>query len=213
MTDAIISGILLGLALVFSLGPAIFTILKLRISYGKVSAYYFVAGIWISDIIWVVTANLFGGLLKTLIVHKNLIGLTGGGFLMGLGVFYLFFKKYHSRDEIDSGIRIGAATHAKLFITGLLMNLLNPGVIALWFAAATKTITNAFSMNERIATFSLCLAISMTSDIFKVNLAGKIRRNLTDRNISIINRLAGTMFLLFGLALIIGTIKMMRTTS
>lgn len=213
MTDAILSGILLGLALVFSLGPAIFTILKLRISYGKTSAYYFVAGIWISDIIWVVTANLFGGLLQTLIVHKDLIGLTGGGFLLGLGVFYLFFKKYHSRDEIDSGIKIGAATHAKLFITGLLMNLLNPGVIALWFAAATKTITNAFSMNERLVTFSICLAISMTSDIFKVNLAGKIRRNLTDRNITIINRLAGAMFLLFGLALIIGTINMMRSAT
>lgn len=211
MTDAIITGTLLGLALIFSLGPAIFTILKLRISYGKSSAYYFVSGVWLSDIIWVVTANLFGGLLEKLINYKNLIGVTGGGFLMGLGIFYLFFKKYHSRDEIDSGIKIGAATHARLFITGLLMNLLNPGVIALWFAAATKTITNSFSMKERMVTFSICLFIMITSDILKINLAGLIRRKLTDRNITIINRLAGTMFLLFGLALIIGTIRLMQT--
>jgi threonine/homoserine/homoserine lactone efflux protein len=207
MTDAIISGILLGLALVFSLGPAIFTIIKLRISYGLVSAYYFVAGVWISDFIWVFTANLFGGLLEKLMVHKLIVAVSGGSFLIGLGLFYLFFKKYHSREEIDNGIKIGAATHAKLFITGLLMNLLNPGVIALWFAAATKTIANEYTMNERILSFSICLSISMLADIFKIRLAGKLRKKLTDRNITRVNRLAGVMFILFGLILMIGIMK------
>jgi threonine/homoserine/homoserine lactone efflux protein len=207
MTDAIISGSLLGLALVFSLGPAVFTIIKLRISYGLSSAYYFVSGVWLSDIIWIMTANFFGGLLENLIDYRVSIGIAGGTFLIGLGVFYLFFKKYHTREEIDRGISIGASTHARLFLTGLFMNLLNPGVIALWFAAATKTIANAFTSNERLMAFSISLGMMMTADLFKINLAGKLRKKLTDRNITIINKLSGLMFFLFGIALLIGVLR------
>jgi len=212
MTDAILSGTLLGLALVFSLGPVVFTIIKLRISYGLASAYSFMAGVWLSDIIWVTTANLFGGLLENLIDHKLKIGITGGVFLIGLGVFYLFLKKYHSREEIDAGISIGASTYARLFLTGLFMNLLNPGVIALWFAAATKSIANAYTVNERLLSFSICLGIMMTADLLKIKLAGSLRNKLTDRNIAIINKISGLMFLLFGVALIIGVSRSLFTS-
>src|SRR5882757_7154933 len=125
MTDAILSGFLLGLALVFSVGPVIFTIIKLRINYGLVSAFYFIAGVWLSDILWVVTANFFGSSLTTLINYKRPIGITGGLFLMGLGIYYLFFKKYHTKEELDKGVKIAGTTHARLFITGFLINTLN----------------------------------------------------------------------------------------
>ena len=45
MTEAVVSGLLLGLALVFSVGPVRFTIIKLRINYGLASAFYFIAGV------------------------------------------------------------------------------------------------------------------------------------------------------------------------
>lgn len=202
MTDAILSGLLLGLALVFSVGPVIFTIIKLRINYGLTSAFYFISGVWLSDLLWVVTANIFGELLGELIEYKTIIGLTGGTFLIGLGVYYLFFKKYHSKEELDKGVKIGNATHLRLFIAGFLINTLNPGVIALWFAAATKSLTN--TINEKIVIFSICLLLNMCADIFKINLAGKLRRKLTDKNITIINKISGLLFLAFGVALVIG---------
>ncbi len=204
MTDAIISGLLLGLALVFSVGPVIFTIIKLRINYGVASAFYFIAGVWLSDITWVMTANLFGGLLGALIEYKKMIGLLGGGFLISLGIYYLFIKKYHSKDELDKGVKIGGTTHAKLFITGFLINTLNPGVIALWFAAATKSLSNSF--DERVVIFSICLLLNMSADILKINLAGRLRKKLTDRNITIINKISGLLFLAFGVALLIGVL-------
>ncbi|HPH84771.1 MAG TPA: LysE family transporter [Ferruginibacter sp.] len=204
MTDAIISGLLLGLALVFSVGPVIFTIIKLRINYGVASAFYFIAGVWLSDITWVMTANLFGGLLGALIEYKKMIGLLGGSFLISLGIYYLFIKKYHSKDELDKGVKIGGTTHAKLFITGFLINTLNPGVIALWFAAATKSLSNSF--DERVVIFSICLLLNMSADILKINLAGRLRKKLTDRNITIINKISGLLFLAFGVALLIGVL-------
>lgn len=202
MTEAIIEGLLLGLALVFSVGPIIFTILKLRINYGISSAFYFIAGVWLSDLFWVVTANVFSTLLKSLQVYKVQIGTVGGVFLIYLGLYYLFFKKYRSKQQMDEGVKIGNATHVRLFATGFLINTLNPGVIALWLAAATKSISS--SLEEKIVTFSICLSMNIAADFFKINLAGKLRNKLNDKNITIVNKISGSMFLLFGLALIFG---------
>jgi len=202
MTEAIIAGFLLGLALVFSVGPVIFTIIKLRINYGFVSAFYFISGVWLSDIFWVVTANATSSLMENLTVYKLQIGTTGGVFLIGLGLYYLFFKKYHSKKELDEGITIASSTHARLFLTGFLINTLNPGVIALWLAAATKSISS--TLNEKIVTFSICISMNIAADIFKINLAGKLRNKLNDKNITLVNKISGFMFLAFGIALIIG---------
>ena len=204
MTEAIIAGLLLGLALVFSVGPVIFTIIKLRINYGLSSAFYFIGGVWLSDIVWVVTANAFGQLLEDLIIYKVQIGTFGGIFLISLGVYYLFFKKYHTKGELDQGVKIGNATHARLFITGFLLNTLNPGVIALWLAAATKS--TGEPLKYIVATFSVCLGINIAADIFKINLAGRLRKKLTDKNITIINKISGLLFLGFGVALILGVV-------
>lgn len=201
MTEAIFSGLVLGFALVFSLGPVIFTILKLRINYGIASAFYFVSGVWVSDLLWVIIANFFGDLLNEVFAFKKPIGIAGGTFLIGLGIFYLFFKKYHNKEEVDNGIKIASTTHIKLFITGFLINTLNPAVIALWFAAVTKSLSNTY--DERMVTFTICLLLNMSADVFKIKVAGKLRNKLTDKNIKLINKISGLLFVIFGLALLI----------
>ena len=91
-----------------------------------------------------------------------------------------------------------------MFLTGFLINTLNPAIIALWFAAATKAIANNY--DERMAIFSICLFLNMGADIFKINLAGKLRNKLTDRNINIINKISGILFIAFGIALLLGVL-------
>lgn len=202
--DAILSGLLLGLALVFSVGPVIFTIIKLRINYGLAAAFYFISGVWLSDILWVITANLFSELLGELINYKTIIGVLGGSLLITIGAYYLFFKKFHTKEELDSGIKIRGTTHLRLFITGFLINTLNPGVIALWFAATTKSLTETF--DQKLIIFGICLSLNMCADILKINLAGKLRKKLTNKNIRIINKTSGLLFLIFGVALILGVL-------
>lgn len=200
MLEAIISGLLLGLALVFSVGPVIFTVIKLRINYGMVSAFYFIAGVWFSDILWVFTANFFSGFLGDLLIYKKWIGLLGGTFLLGIGIYFLFFKKYHTKEELDKGIVIKKSTHTGLLVTGFLINTLNPGVIGLWLAATTKSIS--FTLEQKIITFSICLGLNIMADIFKIRLTGKLGKKLTSRNITIINKISGSMYLVFGIVLI-----------
>ena len=204
MTDAILSGFLLGLALVLSVGPVIFTIIKLRLNYGLASAFYFISGGWLSDFLWIITANFFGALLGEVIAFKKEIGIIGGIFLMLLGAFYLFFKKYHTNQNIDNGIKIASTTHAKLFLTGFLINTLNPGVIGLWFAATTKSLSNTFE--ERVVIFSICIFVNVASDILKIKLAGKLRNKLNEKNIAIINKIAGFIYAAFGLVILISAI-------
>jgi len=204
MTDAIISGLILGLALVFSVGPVVFTIIKLRINYGIKSAFYFIAGVWISDIIMVFLANFFGEFMGQLNEYKKSIGVIGGIFLIGLGVFYLFFKRYKKDEKLESGVRISSTTNVKLLITGFLINTLNPSVIGLWLAASTRSIGQR--IDEKIAIFSVCLTINILADIAKINLAGKLKKSLTERNIHYINIISGLLFIAFGIVLMVSVL-------
>ena len=202
MIEAVVAGLLLGFALIFSVGPVIFTILKLRINYGLAAAFFFIAGVWLSDIMWVVGANWFGSVLESLTTYKIEIGTAGGIFLIGLGSFYLFFKKYRSKEEMDGGKEIQSTNHTSLFFTGFLINTLNPGVIALWLAAATKSLSS--TLQEKFVTFSICLGMNIGADFLKINLAGRLRNKLNDKNIVIINKISGLLFIGFGVALLFG---------
>ena len=94
MTEALLKGLALGLILALSVGPVIFTIIKQSIYNGHEGGFSFVAGVWISDIILVVLCNAFTELVKELLEYKKLIGYTGSSFLLAMGVYYLFFKKF-----------------------------------------------------------------------------------------------------------------------
>lgn len=198
MTEAILYGCVLGLALMLSMGPVFFTILKLRINYGVYLAVFFVAGVWLSDILWIFTANFFSGFLSDIVAFKNEIGMAGSLFLLAMGIFYLFFKKYRSNEEGE--IIITSRKYIRLMLTGFLINTLNPGVIALWIAATAKTIAN--SHEERFVCFSICLTMNMGADLIKMNLAGKLKKYLNEKNIRWINRINGIIFILFGLAML-----------
>ncbi len=200
MLEAIISGLLLGLILIFSVGPVIFTILKLRINNGFTAAFYFVLGVWVSDLIWIVLANFFGTLLQQVISFEKEIGVAGGLFLIGLGLFYLFFKTQQKKQEMQDSIKWMQKNYLKVFITGFLINTLNPAVIGIWLAATAKTIENSF--DERLTSFAICISLNIIADLLKINLAGKLRATLTDKNINIINKISGLLYIGFGVALL-----------
>ena len=93
MIAAFIKGLAISLLLVFSVGPVIFTIIKQSINHGRRGGFSFIAGVWLSDIIWVVLSNSFSEAVKTLLDFKIPIGIAGSMFLIGMGVYYAFIKK------------------------------------------------------------------------------------------------------------------------
>jgi threonine/homoserine/homoserine lactone efflux protein len=68
--------------------------------------------------------------------------------------------------------------------------------------ATAFAVTNSFK--ERVLIFSVCLALNMLTDLLKVFGAGKLRSRLTIKNISILNKVSGSILIGFGIALILG---------
>ena len=93
MTEAIIKGLALGLLLSISMGPVIFSIIKQSINNGHKGGLAFVLGVSASDLTLVLVSNVFTELFNRLLRFEKVIGVGGSCLLIGLGIYFLFFKK------------------------------------------------------------------------------------------------------------------------
>jgi threonine/homoserine/homoserine lactone efflux protein len=197
--DALLKGITLGLLLAISVGPIVFTVIKQSIANGHKGGLVFIAGISLSDILLVIFSNLFTNLFDLLNAHKKMLAVIASIFLIIAGVFYLFFKKTSIVDSNgDNNLQTGDYT--KLFITGFIMNIFNPGIIVFWLTTATSFADN--TINHRIIIFTTALLIALAADVAKVLLAAKIRERMTAKNIHLVNQINGFILIAFGVFII-----------
>jgi threonine/homoserine/homoserine lactone efflux protein len=205
MWQAVLSGFTLGLVLVISVGPVIFTIIKQSLNNGREGGFSFVAGVWLSDIALIVVTNAFSELVNNIMVYRKLLAFIGSGFLILMGVFYVFFKKIKLQNPDGGIIKFTKTDMVKIFTSGFFINTLNPNVFFFWLGMATA-FASQYTFDERILIFSICLAINITADCAKVLMAGKLRKRLTIHNISLINKISGTILIGFGVALLAGAL-------
>ncbi len=129
-----------------------------------------------------------------------MIGYLGSAFLVGVGVYYLFFKKVTLRTDADGNtIKFRKRDMFKIMSSGFFLNTLNPCVFFFWLGTASAF--SKYNLSQRLLIFSVCLALNIAADILKVMLAGKLRNKLTLHNISIINKISGIILGCFGIAL------------
>jgi threonine/homoserine/homoserine lactone efflux protein len=206
MTESIIKGLGIGLILVLSVGPVIFTILKQSLNNGHRGGFSFVIGVWVSDILLVVISNVFSELVKQMLKFQSTIAIFGSIFLIAMGIFYVFFKKVSlQKTDVAGVMRFSKSDFAKTMLSGFFINTLNPSVMIFWLVNAT-TFAATHSIWQRVVIFSTCLGINIIADILKVLMAGKIRDKLTAHNISLINKISGSILVIFGLALLYGVL-------
>lgn len=206
MTESLLKGVLLGLLLVISVGPVVFTIIKQSLINGIRGGLSFVAGVWLSDLIIVFISNVFSEWVQHLLEHKRTIGYFGSVFLLSLGLFYLFFKKVHITETPEgTETRFRKRDIAKLFLSGFLINTLNPSLILFWLVNATA-FSLSHTIEQRIIIFGVAIGMNIMADIGKVLMAGKLRNRLTIHNLTIINKISGTILVGFGIALLYGAI-------
>ena len=213
MIDAVIKGLAISLLLIFSVGPVIFTIIKQSINHGRRGGFSFVAGVWFSDIIWVILSVSFSEAIKTLLNFKIPIGIAGCSFLIGMGIYFAFIKKIAPRrmqEPVEIAGDVITATGKKtnyfaIFTSGFIINTLNPAIISFWVLMAASLAT-VYSFNHQVVIFCTCLAINMLADAGKVLGAGKLGKKLSDKNILLINRISGVLYLIFGAVILTGII-------
>ena len=204
MWESILKGLTFGLLLSISVGPVLFSIIKQSLNNGHKGGLAFVFGVSASDITLVLVSNVFTELFNSLRVYKTEVGVAGCIFLVSMGFYFLFFKKVKVNEEGKQVISLRKRDYAKTFLSGYLMNTLNPSVFIFWIYASTAVIGH--SINQRIIVFVTCLSWMLGADVLKVFLAGKIRNRLTPHNIHNLNRINGLLLIIFGIALVWGLI-------
>jgi len=201
MLKAVLTGLTLGFALALSVGPIIFTIIKQSLDNGHKGGFSFVAGVWVSDVLLVVLSNTLTAVVSSLDEHKKVVGALGGSFLILMGLYFALFKKVTlARDTEGPPVRFRKRDMARIFASGFIINTLNPGVIFFWLGNTTL-LAARFTLNERIVVFAICLLVNMSADVGKVMMADKLRSKLTIRMLSVINKIAGALLIIFGVAL------------
>ncbi len=214
MLDAFFKGLAISLLLIFSVGPVIFTIIKQSVNHGRTGGFAFVSGVWLSDLIWIVLSVSFSEVVKTLMDFKVPIGIAGCCFLIGMGIYFVFFKKITPR-KLQPPIEIAGdeilptgkvkTNYFAIFSSGFIINTLNPAVISFWVLMAAS-LAAMYSFKEQIVVFATCLGVNMLADTGKVLGAGVLGKKLSDRNIILINRISGLLYLGFGITILIGII-------
>lgn len=205
MSQAIISGLTLGIILAISVGPVIFTVIKQSLNNGKEGGFSFVAGVWLSDLVLIFISNAFSEIVTSLLEYRVALGVIGSIFLIAMGAYYIFFKKIVLQSQGENGAKFSKSDMMRIFSSGFLINTLNPNVFLFWLGTATA-FASQYSFIERTLIFGICLAVNVAADILKVLMAGKLRHRLTFHNLNIINKISGTILIGFGIALMIGSI-------
>ncbi len=206
MFSAIYEGILLGLFLAFSIGPAFFALINTGISYGFRSGAALAFGIFFSDLFFVaVTVSLIHFGMADLITnprHQAFMGVIGGIVLIIYGVFH-FINNNAKPSDGDTVMEIKAPRMRVLFIKGFFLNMFNPFVWIFWIATSTAVSSKyEFHIYRIILFFCFVLGMVIGTDLLKTFVAHKIKQMLNAKMMLRVRQVSGGLLIGFGLYLI-----------
>lgn len=192
-----IDGFLVGLALVFLIGPVFFTLLKTSLQHGVVAGSLVALGIFVSDILAVLLCVYGASAFLKSDESRFYLALVGGVVLITLGFRY-FLKKKKAEEET---IQLNAKHYVGFFSKGFLVNFVNPFVFAVWIGII-KVAGDKHGFDKDLALYlaGTLLAI-FSSDIAKVFLAAKIKNILKPELLFVLYKIIGVLLVLLGLRL------------
>ncbi|MPM08083.1 hypothetical protein SDC9_54395 [bioreactor metagenome] len=207
MLGIFIEGIVLGLVLSITLGPAFFTIIQTSIDRGFRSALLVAVGVAVSDLFIISISYL--GLSAVIETGKNQIyaGIVGGIILVMYGV-YTFYKKPEVLKRRTS-IAKNPARNVKpitFLAKGFFLNIANPFIILFWLTIIgyISQIAEYGKLEETAVVFLAGTILTVFSmDVLKSFVGYKIKKYLKPRIQLLINRIVGISLVVFGIVLII----------
>jgi threonine/homoserine/homoserine lactone efflux protein len=195
--EAIIKGILAGLAYGLLLGPLFFVSLKVTLRQGWRYGVALVSGAFASDATLVAGSWWSAARLSTIArqeVFQSGFGLLSGLVLFGFGLSAVWPRKPKTlinKEEVTISRRRFS------FLKGFFINMSNPSSWIFWLSLATVVQAEALPENDRTTeTFLIAtLAVIFLTDLAKVLLAHKIGKLLKPGVPEKIVRVAGVILL------------------
>lgn len=197
---------MLGLFMAISVGPTLFAIIRYSIHHSYRAGLAFVLGVSLSDIMYVALANIATQWMTFLESHQKTVGYIGSTLFICMG-FYGLIKKFKPKkpNREQRNVKISTGAYFQIFMSGFLMNSLNPGVVITWVGAVAMLAGPAVEVSHRLVLFGVCLGLVLSIDFLKVFLAEKIRHKLNLRKIMYINKISAACILGLGLVLLVQT--------
>jgi len=207
MIGVLFQGMIWGLTLAITLGPAFFTIIQTSIDRGFKSAFQVAIGVSLSDIT-VIVITYFG---LSRVVENEMVkiysGIVGGIVLILFGI-YTFYKKpdilkRHSAKKKPTVRKSNAFTY---LAKGFFLNIANPFVYIFWIAVMTYISQSAdYGEMDKYALyfFSGVICTVFATDLLKSFVGYKIKKYLKPRIQLTINRIVGIVLVIFGIILIL----------
>lgn len=210
MINIFFEGILLGLIVSITIGPAFFAIVQTGIHRGFKAGVFMALGISLSDASLIAICYLGASYFFDNPDNKIYIGLIGGVILILFGMV-----TYNRKPEIllrrsakyrTPTKRPGPLTY---FFKGFFLNVLNPFLIIFWLTAmgwVSSKAEEGHLLNYAVSFFSGTLSTIFLMDLLKTFIGNKIKDYLRPRIILWINRIVGISLMVFGIALIVRVI-------
>lgn len=198
MFEAILQGMAAGVLFSFLTGPVFFSMIKTSIEKGFKAGFSLAIGVVLSDIIFI-TATIFSAQFVVYNSKYNqYIGIVGGLFLLGVGLYYVINKVKVNYD-------LAATENIKrsgYILKGFLMCLLSPTTLMFWImVGGIVSVQLHFETAEKIGFFVMAMCTQLTADAVKTFYAAKLRYKIKEQSIQNLNRLAGAVIIIFALRL------------
>lgn len=199
----LLEGILYGLATTLLIGPVFFTLLKASLDHGVRGGFAVALGIIASDMLIVLIC--LTGLVR--LVQQWMDGpwmaLVAAVILVFLGVAYLFKRSSEQSDQV----RFGGRNAIALFVSGFLVNFVNPFVFVIWIGFTWHaTATHGSGTGTWAFLAGVLLGIFFT-DILKATLAPRLRSILSSQGLRRVYIAIGVILLLFSVRLFVHAIR------
>jgi threonine/homoserine/homoserine lactone efflux protein len=201
-------GIILGLTVAISIGPALFALLQTSMKHGIKTGIFLAAGIFVSDLTLVIGFYFGAAQIVTNSSYHLVLGIVGGVVMAGFGV-YTFFRKVPQTEQIEpiNEIKVKKQGRMPYFFKGFILNLANPFLWVFWITSMLA-INAAYGGNQRSVAlfFSASLFVILMTDILKVVLANKIKIAGNPQVKIWMNRIVGLLFMILGSFIISGSL-------
>jgi threonine/homoserine/homoserine lactone efflux protein len=194
MFEAILQGIGAGILFSFLTGPVFFSMIKTSIEKGFKAGFSLAIGVVLSDIIFISATIFSAQFVDYNSKYNQYIGVIGGLFLFGVGLYYLI-NKVKVNYDLAATEKIKRSGY---IIKGFLMCLLSPTTLMFWImVGGVVTVQLHYEMSEKIAFFVVAMSTQLTVDAIKTYYAAKLRYKIKERSIQNLNRIAGAVIIIF----------------
>ncbi|MFZ4522380.1 MAG: LysE family translocator [Bacteroidales bacterium] len=201
-------GIILGLTVAISVGPALFALLQTSIKYGIKVGIFLAAGIFVSDLALVVGFYFGASAIVTNPKYHLVLGIIGGIVMTVYGV-YTFFKKVSMTEQVEAinVIKVKKKGPMPYFFKGFVLNFANPFLWVFWITSMLA-INATYGGNQKSVAlfFAGSLSVILLTDILKVVLANKIKIAGNPQVKLWMNRIVGLLFMIIGAFIITGSL-------